>query len=413
MPLRRGLERQSTDWVDAGIVSADQRRGMIDFEANITGRARRQRLVTILAILGAALVSLGMALVVSQNWNEGGRPPKLSAGIALLLACYGGGYWVRHGRLKLVRTGEGILLLGTGAFLGNLALISQQYHIAFNPAPVVFPVLWSAVAFALLFASRAYAFVAAVLLVVWLILESQRAGSPLEAEAGAIMLLLPGAGAWLIAGAALQRGSARAQLSAPIELVGGILFAAAVYLLGFYRHLGIEGGLPPIPSVVFLMAPMGVVTAMLLATAGQAEARLGWLPIHDSLRPPLLLGQLTLLLVLGWTLIAALVPPPAGADPEGLLITVVYWAGACLLAGSLAWLGLALGRESWLNAALVFLGLFIVTRYFDLVSDYARTGGLFVGAGLLCLALAFLIELGRRRLSRGMDRPAGGAAVGG
>ena len=84
-----------------------------------------------------------------------------------------------------------------------------------------------------------------------------------------------------------------------------------------------------------------------------------------------------------------------------------------MLAASITWLGLALRRESWVNAALVFLGLFILSRYFDLFSDYAQTGALFAGAGALFLVLAFLIELGRRRLRPRMDAPASGAQVGG
>ena len=152
--------------------------------------------------------------------------------------------------------------------------------------------------------------------------------------------------------------------------------------------------------------------AALLATGVRAEARLGWPPLPDSLRSPLLLGQLTLLLLLAWTLVAALNPRGDGEDAF-ILTTLGYWLGACLLTGSIVWLGLALRRESWVNSALVFLGLFIVSRYFDLFSDYAQTGALFLGAGLLCIVLAFLLELSRRRLSRGMDAPTGGARVGG
>ena len=412
MPLRTGLERRATAWVDAGILSADQRQEILDFEEAAAGRGRSHRLITILAVLGAALVFLGFVLVISQNWDQIGKLPKLIVGIALLIGCYSGGYWLRNGPLGLVRTGEAVLLLGTGVLLGDLALVSQQYHFAFNPAPLLLPVLVSAIAFALLFASRSFAFVAAVLLALWLIMESQRGGSPLEADADTILLLLVGAGAWLVALGALQRGSAYAPLAPPLELVGGILIAGAVYLLGFYRHFSIDNAVPVVPAGLLLIAPMVLVVAALLATGFRAEARLGWPPLPDSLRSPLLLGQLTLLLLLAWTLVAA-ISPRGDAEDAFILTTLGYWLGACLLAGSIVRLGLALRRESWVNSALVFLGLFIVSRYFDLFSDYAQTGALFAGAGLLCLVLAFLLELSRRRLSRGMDAPAGGAPVGG
>ena len=133
MPLRGGLERRVAGWVEAGILSAGQGQQIVEFEEAAPGRSHR--VLTILAVLGAALVFLGIVLVISQNWDEIGRLPKLATGIVLLVACLGGGYWVRNGPLGLVRTGDALLLLGTGVLFGNLALISQQYHIEFNPAP--------------------------------------------------------------------------------------------------------------------------------------------------------------------------------------------------------------------------------------------------------------------------------------
>ena len=81
-----------------------------------------------------------------------------------------------------------------------------------------------------------------------------------------------------------------------------------------------------------------------------------------------------------------------------------------MLTGSVVWLGIALRREFWINAALVFLGLFILTRYFDLFSDYAQTGALFAGAGLLFMGLAFALERGRRVLSTSIDGVTSAAA---
>ena len=409
MPLRQGLDRRAAEWVDAGIVSADQRQEILEFEAAAAGH--RYRVVTILAVLGAALVFLGLVLVISQNWDEIGKLPKLASGIVLLIACYSGGYWLRNGPFGLVRTGEALLLLGVGVLLGNLALISQQYHIEFNPAPLLLPVLAAAIALAYLFVSRSHAFVAAVLFTVWLIAESQRSGSPLEAAGENTLLLLLGVGSWLVVLAALQRRGLYASLSPPFELVGGILIAAAVYLLGFYRHFGIESAVPVVPAILLLLAPMCFVALALFATAIRAEAQLGWPPIADRLRPPLLLGLVTLLLLLIWTVAAAL-NPRGGAEETFILTTLGYWLGACLLTASMVWLGLVSRRESWVNTALLFLGLFILSRYFDLFSDYSQTGAVFAGAGVLLLALAFLFELSRRRLSRRMETPAGDAPVG-
>lgn len=407
MPFRQDLERWAQHWVDSEIISEEQRARILDLD--YAERGLGQRLVPIFALLGAGLVFLGLALVISQNWDEIGKLTKLSGGILLLIAFSGAGYWVRCGPMGLRKTGEGLMLVGTGAFLGNLALISQQYNIDFNPSPLLLPVLLSAVAMAYLLNSQAYAFVASGLVTVWLIFESQRGGSALESEEETLFLLVVGAAAWLLVIAALNRRTRYARLAAPVELAGGLLLFFGIYFLGFLRYFDVEIAVPGLPAGVLLLAPIALVAAALLVVGAQAEGRLGWPAIPDELRPALLASEGTLLLLLVWTFIVS-INPRGEAEEEFIVYTVGYWVGTLLLTGSVVWLGLALRREFWINAALGFLGLFILTRYFDLFSNYAQTGALFAGAGLLFLGLAFALERGRRALSANIDGPTSGVA---
>jgi uncharacterized membrane protein len=409
VPFRQDLERWAQHWVDSEIISEEQRVRILDLD--YAERGLGQRLAPIFALLGAGLVFLGLALVISQNWDEIGKLTKLSGGILLLIAFSGAGYWVRFGPMGLRKTGEGLMLVGTGAFLGNLALISQQYNIDFNPSPLLAPVLLSAIAMAYLLTSRAYAFVAAGLLTAWLIFESQRGGSSLQSEDDTIFLLVMGIGGWLLAVAALNRRTRYERLAAPLELAGGLLLFVAVYFLGFLRYFDVEIAVPGLPAGVLLLTPIALVAAASLVVGAQAEERLGWPAIPDGLRPALLASEGTLLLLLVWTLIVS-INPRGRAEEEFILYTVGYWVGALLLTASVVWLGLALRREFWINAALAFLGLFILTRYFDLFSNYAQTGALFAGAGLLFLGLALALERGRRVLSASIDDGPTSTAVG-
>ena len=65
---------------------------------------------------------------------------------------------------------------------------------------------------------------------------------------------------------------------------------------------------------------------------------------------------------------------------------------------------MAFRRGGWLNAALVFTGIFTgiftLTRYFDLFSTYGQTGLLSVGAGALLWVTAFGLEWARRTLRK-------------
>jgi uncharacterized membrane protein len=49
--------------------------------------------------------------------------------------------------------------------------------------------------------------------------------------------------------------------------------------------------------------------------------------------------------------------------------------------------------------ALLYLGLFVITRYFDTFGSYTQTGAFFIGGGVVLLAVAFALERSRRLLA--------------
>lgn len=395
MPFRDDLERRSVDWVQSGLISASQRERILAAEP--AGGGAAPRLVAIFSLLGAALVVLGVILVVSQNWDDIPRLTKLGAGIALMLVTFAAGYWLRFGPPSMTKTGEGVLLAASGVFLANLALISQQYNIDFNPSPLFLPVLITTAALAYVLRSRAYIFVAAGLAVTWLTFESQRDGSALETRNGAALLLVAGGGIWLLVAAEANRRFHWPRFAEPLRIVGGATLFAAVYVLGFYRHFDVDDGLSALAGVALVLAPLVIVIAALAAIALNEEHRFDWPPIRPELRAPLLTVALTLATLLIWSLIVG--TNPRGDDEERFIIyTAGFWVLALALAGNLIWLGLVLRREWWINAALAYLGVFALSRYFDLFSDYAQTGAVFAGAGLLLLVLAFVLERSRRAL---------------
>lgn len=395
MPFRDDLERRSVEWVQSGLISAGQRERILAAEPASGGTA--PRLIAIFSLLGAALVVLGIVLVVSQNWDEIPRLTKLGSGIALMVITFAAGYWLRFGPPAMTKTGEGILLVGSGFFLANLALISQQYNIDFNPSPLFLPVLLTAIALAYVLRSRAYIFIAGVLAVTWLIFESQRDGSALETRNAAALLIIAGGGTWLLIAAEANRRFGWPQFAEPLRIAGGATVFAAVYVLGFYRHFDVDDGLSALPGVALILLPLVLLVVAVAVIALREEPRLQWPVIGTGLRSPILAATLTLAALLAWSFLVGTNPRD---DDEGrfIIYTVGFWVVALALAANLIWLGLALRREWWINAALAYLGIFAISRYFDLFSDYAQTGAVFAGAGLLLLVLAFLLERGRRAL---------------
>jgi uncharacterized membrane protein len=395
LSFRDELERRSSRWVDEGLISADQRTRLLAAEE--TEPSAAPRLIAIFSLLGAALVVLGLILVISQNWEEIPKLTKLAAGVALMVAAFGVGYWLRFGPPAMVRTGEGVLLIGSGFFLGNLALISQQYNIDFNPSPLFLPVVLSAVVLAYVLNSRAYIFVAAALAVVWLIFESQRDHSAIETQNALALLMVAGGGVWLLIASEVNRRLGWPQFVEPTRIAGAATVFAAVYVLGFYRHYDPDDPLGVLPGVALVFVPLAIVAIALVVIASGSEERFGWARIEGRARRAVLATAVVLTALLAWSALVG-VHPRGDAEEHFIAYTVGFWVLALVMSADLAWLGLALRREWWINAALAYVGVFAISRYFDLFSDYAQTGAVFAGAGLFLLVLAFALERGRRAL---------------
>lgn len=407
MSFRDELEHCSARWVEAGLISPDQRSQILSFEA--VPSAVQSRLVSIFGLLGAIFLVLGVLLVVSQNWGDIPRLPKLITGLLAMTLAFSVGYWVSFGRPQMIRIGSCVLLIGTGTFFANLALISQQYNIAINPSPLMLPVVLTAVLFAYLLRSQAYILLAAVSSVFWLIFESQNAGSVLEARNGLALVLVAGSGIWLLIASEANRRMQWQLFIEPLRIVGAATLFSAIFMLGFYRHFDVEIGLTVFSVITLLVIPLFFIATSLLTTVFRWEVSMGWPSITETVRRPVVATALTLALMLIWLLIVAVFPEGI-TDGDGIssaitdIYTVGFWILALALTADLIWLALMLRRQWWINMAFVYLGFFVLTRYFDLFSGNLQTAVVFAGAGLLLLTLALLLERGRRALRDEMVR---------
>ncbi|MGI8927652.1 MAG: DUF2157 domain-containing protein [Tepidiformaceae bacterium] len=406
MSFARKLEEESAAWVAEGLLPEATRESLLRRYPRDEGR----RAVYILSAIGAAVSVLGITLIVAANWGAIPGLLKLAIGMPLMAALYAAGYALRfHWGYR--KTGEALALMGTAAFLGNLSLISQQYHIQADPAPLVFALFAVLVPMMYLLRSRAFALLAPAALVVWVALlvtgDHPHDGrfETRENFGFGVALLLAGVGAALAVVGAGHRVTRFRGLAAPIECVGGAVLFGATFVLGFYRHDPLNVRLPAEAMALFLVAP-GVVVAIVALLAAKRLA-----PFSDRRRVGSVAAALvSTMAVLALCLAVALwprewLPQNAGfrdATANGERDLAVYTWGFWLLFGglctSLAWLGVAFRRDEWLTLALVAAGGFILARYFDLFDQIGFTGLTFVGAGLLLLVVALVLERSRRAL---------------
>lgn len=337
---------------------------------------------------------MGITLVVAANWQDIPLLVKLTVGVILLVTIDAAGYWVRFGPLARAKSGDALMLIGSFVFLGDIALVTQQYNI-YQSLSVPFFLFWLALApMPYLLRSRPFAFIADAAFVAWIVTEIARTGSPLHADNPTQgFLILGGIGTAILAIAAAHRLTQFASIADPSEVVGGGVMLFSLYMLGFYRRFDFDMLLDrPVAALVLLAPAVAVIAALGAGTLQHHPGLIGRqrLPVYTGV------ALLLLFLLLG-TIVAF---DFGGLHTYDVHVSVAYWLLAIAFMVELGWLGVTFQQSGWRNAALAFAGLFALTRYFDLFSSYGQTGITFIGAGILLLVVAFAIERSRRVLTR-------------
>ena len=381
------LNRESEAWVAEGIVSAEQ-------AAAIRGRyadhreERRGSATTALAVIGAVAVGLGVIGFVAANWEELSHGVRLALLTAAVAGSYAAGFQLRDRTDSRPRLGEALYLLGVLLFGASLFLVGQMYHVeAHDPFALL---LWAggAVATALVVRSRAIGAVAVLIFTAWIGFEFGRA---------------------------LEDGDASlAALPVVAVFYGGALYGLATFAQARIReHWFAASGFPEAGRAVGLpVAAAGLFVFTFSAATKElvhAEGELGGF----------LFGAF--LIVAGLASLAAgalaLSHRPSGRYEAAMLVAMVAATLAAVLMGgngdawavvfNILFAALALGviyagflsDETWLvNLGVVFVAIDLVARYFDVFwSALPRSVGL-IGAGVLVLGIAYVLERQRKRL---------------
>ena len=386
------LDRESEAWVADGLVTAEQAAAIRGRYADARGE-RRGSATTALAVIGAVAVGLGVIGFVAANWDGMGHGARL----ALLTFAVGGsyalGYHLRDRTGDRPRVGEGLYLVGVLMFGASLFLVGQMYNVeAHDPLALL---LWAAgaVATALVVRSRAIAVASVLIFTSWIGFEF---GVALDDADGDVWAAFPVV--------AVFYGGALYGLATPAqERIGEHWFARSGFL-----ESGRGVGLPVAAAGLFVFTFSGAADEL-----GDSSGQL------DGL---LLAG----FVVLGAVAFAAAAALAAGRRPSdryegGVLAAVLVTMVVSLSAGgdgdvytllfNVLFAVVALGTvsagylsdEPWLvNLGVVFVAIDLVARYFDVFwSALPRSVGM-IGAGLVVLGIAYVLERQRKRLLQRM-----------
>ena len=375
---------------DAGLITDEQRQKIVEhFQLKEDGN----KFLAIISIIGAALVICGIVLLISANWNEIPRGAKIGGGLLLMLGAHAGGWWLREVRRKYPKTGEALHLIGSGLFLGNIALIGQIYHIS-TREPNAFLLWWLGIAaLPWLLRSKAQHLLLLFAFGIWFALEtSQRDSWIYFADNQYQLVLLALLGLIYLGAGYCLRHSRCADFASPTETLGLLAFQLFSYPLtweDFLPHHNLEN------SCVWIF-PALCATALLCLVIG-------------AIKLPELARQWR------WTWIAALFIALA------LLAGAVYFAPSwapyfhdrhgfgyhwiatialfvfCLLQIQV---GIQQRSAFVVNLGVIFVALDIVAAYFALFGSMARTGWMFLISGVFLLAFGVYLEKKRRVLMK-------------
>ena len=380
---------------EAGFINEAQEHAIVEhFKLDREGN----RFLTIVGILGALLVSAGIILLIASNWNDIPRLLKLGVGIALLLGTHAGGWALgRSGRHPVMA--EVLHLLGSGMFLANIALVGQIYNLSSRPPNAILLWLAGVAPLAWILRSKVQHILALTIFGVWLGLELNQRDSWLYFAGEGRQFMLYALLGILFAALGLLLGQSKfPEFGPPTEKFGLLATHIASYplTLGFFYSSGqvapaawaITGVLSGLTLALWLLA------VPRLEVIPDRQWRWVWAAAQVGLSGLVWLGLTVEGRYGGWETHRLF-------GPHWIAVPALFFF--CLLQ---AQVGL-IRRSKWLvNLAMVFIGLHVITAYFQLFGSMQTTGMMFVVTGLFLIGLAVYLERKRRSLMKRMAEPA-------
>lgn len=389
------LPAEVAQWQADGLISEEQAAAILgrydSSAAASVGGATGNRVATAIAVMGAALIGLGIIAFIAANWSAIPALAKLALMVIGTPAIYVIGWFVGY-RFGYARIGAAIILLGAIAFGASIHLIAQTYHVPVNH-PNLVP-LWflGVIPLAYVTRSRALLGLSLILFLASAGFRSQEWLSPFGDEE--IVLTVPAfltLGAFLFAAGRMQARFAHTRQFARLCDISGLLVvAAAIYVMSFnifWQELGWYGlSFAELSTEYWLTVGVaGLAAALMIGVAG-------W---RDAGRPS---GQI-------WWEAAALVSMGLTAAAMWLgLAFGGYWLwwvfNLVMLAGVLAMIaaGYRWNRAWPINLAVTIFSITLFTRYFEFGFGLLGQSLAFIVAGVILLAGGFGMEYLRRRL---------------
>jgi uncharacterized membrane protein len=390
------LGRESERWVADGLITADQAAALRSrYEGEGAPESElRSRAAAVLAVVGGTAVGVGVIGFVAANWNGIGHGLRLALLTTVIASAYAGAYHLRERTGSHPRVGEALYLAGLLVFGASLFLVGQMYHVeAHDPLALL---IWAgaAVAVAILVRTPPLSWAALLIFTGWIGFE---AGTALEDSGSDDFTAFP-AVAVFYGGALYGLGTAaetrireawfvETAFAPAARRLGFVLAASGLFVFTFSGATdelsGSAGELSgAFEAGLLVLAALALAGAAALAVSGRPRARF---------EAGALAVAVVTLLVAGY------------AGGSGDLYAVLFNLLVAAVALGTVYVGY-LSEEAWLvNVGVGLVAADLIARYFDFFwSALPRSVGM-IGAGILILGIAFVLERQRKQLLTRMD----------
>ena len=397
------LEVELRRWEREGLITGEQALAIAARYGSSGSERRSQRaharLVSILAIFGAILVGLGIVLFFAANWDQIPKAARLAMIAFIVPAAYALSYWIRYGR-QYRRVGTALLLLACIIYGAALHLVAQVYNFPVNH-PLLFTLFFLGVIPMAYLTRSLSVMVLAIgvflaLIGFWLGHAFARAQYEESQIIYSFMLYAVVGLALYGLGRIKMTSMATRQHARLFQLFGVVTALGSIYLLGsksFYEGFGSGDLIDPMASIglwIAFFTGMAVVVAFMAGAVARQRPQAKPMDLIS-------LEAAAVAIVLAATGLSMLI-----ASHHDLLFPVVFNVLLLLSIVGLAVLGYRRGEQAFVNVALAFFGIGVITRYFEVSWGLVNSAAIFVGAGLLLLAGGYLLERTRRRVLQRM-----------
>ena len=376
---------------EAGLITGEQRQKIIErFQLQEDGG---NKFLAIVSMLGAVLITAGIALLIAAHWNEIPRGVKIATGILLMLGAHAGGWRLRAGHVKYHKTGEALHLIGSCLFLANIALLGQIYNIVSRPPNAI--LLWwiGLAALPWLLRSKAQHVLLLLAFGLWFGLEANECGGWIYCESDRQVLLYALLGLVYLGAGYCLRETRFSEFAGVTEKLGLSAFLIFLYPTAWKDFFGWENSevrpwlFPALAAFALLLTAIGLKNL----TALSRQWRWTWLAA--------LAGMAVFMATVWfgcWQLDQA-----GGAHQYFWAESWSYFAAMlalfvfCLL---LIQVGLQERSPFLVNLGEVFIALDILAAYCNLFGSMKRTGVMFLISGVFLIVFGVYLEKKRRSL---------------